>query len=63
MSTRGKKLTKVTDLPAAMLDYMEKNDPDYLRSPEEVTRNTTTFYEEFKKYVDEKRANQMEEKP
>ena len=63
MSTRGKKLARVTDLPADILGYMERNDPEYLRSPEEVTRNTTTFYEEFKKYVDHKRANLMEEKP
>lgn len=63
MSTRGKKLARVTDLPADILGYMERNDPEYLRSPEKVTRNTTTFYEEFKKYVDNKRANLMEEKP
>ena len=57
ISTRGKKLAKVTDLPGDILDYMEKNDPEYLRSPEEVTMDTTSFYEEFRKYVDEKRAN------
>lgn len=56
ISTRGKKLAKVTDLPADILDYMQKNDPEYLRSPEEVTRDTTSFYEEFRKYVDEQRA-------
>ena len=58
ISTRGKKLAKVTDLPADVLDYMQKNDPEYLRSPEEVTRDTTSFYEEFRKYVDAKRAGQ-----
>ncbi|MXW73177.1 MAG: DUF1838 domain-containing protein [Gammaproteobacteria bacterium] len=63
ISTRGKKLTMVTDLPADILGYMEKNDPEYLRSPEEVTQDTTSFYEEFRKYVDDKRARQMEEKP
>ena len=63
ISTRGKKLAKVTDLPADILGYMEKNDPEYLRSPQEVTQDTTSFYEEFRKYVDEKRAKQTEEKP
>ncbi len=58
ISTRGKKLAKVTDLPEDILGYMEKNDPEYLRSPEEVTGDTTSFYEEFRKYVDGKRAGQ-----
>ena len=58
ISTRSKKLAQLTDLPADTLDYMERIEPECLRSPEEVTRHTTSFYEEFNRYVDEKCTGQ-----
>ena len=54
-STHGKKLVTVKDLPRDILEYMEKNDPEYLRSPEKVDMARTSFYEEFKKHVEAKR--------
>ena len=58
ISTRSKKLAKLTDLPADILDYTERIEPEYLRSPEEVTRDTTSLYEELNRYVDEKCTGQ-----
>ncbi len=54
-STHGKKLVSVKDLPGDILDYMEANDPEYLSSPEQVDMSRTSFYEEFRKHVENKR--------
>lgn len=53
--TRGKKLKRVEDAPPALLAYMEKHDPDYLRAPRTVDLSRTTFYDEFKKHVEARR--------
>ncbi len=58
-STHGKKLVSVKDLPRDMLDYMEANDPEYLRSPEQVDMSRTSFYEEFKRHVENKRRGEQ----
>ena len=56
-STRGRKLMKgKEEIPAKFREYLEKNDPDYLRAPDTDVTGSTSMLQEFKAYVDEKRA-------
>lgn len=56
-ATRGRKLMGGRDeLPAAFREYLEENDPDYLEAPRQSVNASTTMLDEFKTYVDEKRA-------
>ena len=37
-------------------EWLEKNEPDYLRAPDTDVEARTSMLEEFKAYVDEKRG-------
>ena len=58
ISNHGKKIMGgVEDLPPKILAYVEKNAPDYLQPPDMSMKDEVrTFYGEFKKYVEAKRA-------
>jgi hypothetical protein len=58
LPSRGKKLPGgVEDLPKVLRGWLEKNAPRYLEAPTMVQKDERhTFYDEFKKYIDAKRA-------
>jgi hypothetical protein len=61
LPSRGKKLRErgAKDMPKDFLAWMEKNMPIYLESPPlEQKEELRTFYGEFKKHIDAKRAKQ-----
>lgn len=61
LPSRGKKLRErgVADIPKPFLAWMEKNMPIYLEPPSlEQKEERRTFYGEFKKHIDDKRAAQ-----
>ncbi len=61
LPSRGKKLVTggVKDIPKPFLTWMEKNMPVYLEPPPVEQKNETrSFYGEFKKHIDAKRAAQ-----
>lgn len=55
-STRGRKLMNgKSEIPAKFREYLEKNDPEYLKAPQQGVNERTSMLEEFKTYVDGKR--------
>ena len=59
LPSRGKKLSKVADIPPTIRNWLEKNAPRYLEAPElEQRAERRTFYGEFKKHIDAKRTAQ-----
>ncbi len=55
-ATRGSKLMNgKADIRPQFREYLEKNDPDYLRAPQQDVNARTTMLEEFKIHVDDKR--------
>lgn len=60
-STRGRKLMNgKSEIPAKFRDYLEKNDPEYLKAPQQGVNERTTMLEEFKVHVDAKRKANRE---
>ena len=56
-ATRGTKLmTGKQEIWPKFREYLEKNDPDYLRAPDTDVTASTSMLQEFKAYVDQKRA-------
>jgi len=45
-----------SEIPAAFREYLEENDPEYLKAPQQGVNERTTMLEEFKVHVDSKRA-------
>ncbi len=60
LPARGKKLSGgAAELPQPLLGWMEKNAPEYLEAPSpDQPEARTSFYQEFKKHIDKKRAQQ-----
>ena len=58
LPSRGKKLARgVADLPKPFLTWLEKNAPIYLTWPPLEQKNqVNTFYDEFRKHIEAKRA-------
>ncbi len=60
LPARGKKLEGgAKELPQPLLGWMEKNAPEYLEAPSpDQPEARTSFYREFKKYIDAKREQE-----
>lgn len=61
LPSRGRKLRErgVADIPKPFLTWMEKNMPIYLEAHDlDQKEESRSFYGEFKKHIDDKRAAQ-----